>query len=114
MEVGGGIGSPSYRIPSRWKSIASCMFALTSPIVATRDAGPHLSLHQRTENLASLPELLVGGRIADPEVCVALAEDVPRDDQHVVGDCLGHEVARRHPIRRFREDVERTVRADDL
>src|SRR5437763_3787468 len=41
---------------------------------------------ERAEDFAALFQLFVGDGIADPEVGVALAEDVAGDDQHILGD----------------------------
>src|SRR5262245_38181221 len=79
------------------------------------------SLPQPAENFNSPPQRLFAGRVGDAEVCVAGAEDVARDDEKLVFDRAGDELAAGCATgvasavgRHLREDVERAAWARDL
>src|SRR6188472_4121252 len=103
---------------SRSVAFGICGAGVQPTLSSKKDAGwmpaPQWSLHQRTQDLAPLRQLLVGGGVADAEVRVALGEDVAGDDQDVVVDGLRDEFAGRHPAGRLGKDVERAARPGDF
>ena len=70
--------------------------------------------NQRSQDFASLFQLFIRRGVADAEMRVAFAEDVAGDDQHIVLDRLGDELAGGCAGGGLGEDVERAFGLDDF